>query len=164
DGKQNGDKDSVGLDQEMRQLWGMNMRSGQMPAMDTNQEAGNFNGPSKGNGKKDGKAGRNRNSHDNMGGGKGGKDMQKWVEKRGPQGKGQTQRRMSQHGKSHGKGGYQQPLMGMFAQSPGPKKNKKGVGRDLEMDDWLKLRFGAGKQGGGKGQAKGKAGSAPAAA
>ncbi|CAE7335853.1 unnamed protein product [Symbiodinium microadriaticum] len=148
----------------MRQLWGMNMRSGQMPAMDTNQEAGNFNGPSKGNGKKDGKAGRNRNSHDNMGGGKGGKDMQKWVEKRGPQGKGQTQRRMSQHGKSHGKGGYQQPLMGMFAQSPGPKKNKKGVGRDLEMDDWLKLRFGAGKQGGGKGQAKGKAGSAPAAA
>jgi len=209
-------QDSVGLDQEMNQLWDINMRSGQMPAMDTNQKAGNFNGPSKGKGKKDGKDGGKHND-DNMGGGKGGKDMpqQKWVEKTEPQGKGQRggwqpkdvmkqqamqQVPMSPGGKSNSKG-YQQPLMGrgmggmgapnpMLAQSPGPKKNKKGVGRDPEMDDWLNLRFqgqipatptgstnmggeemwgdeeeerrkrkGAGKQGGGKGQAKGKGGN-----
>ncbi|CAE7298050.1 unnamed protein product [Symbiodinium pilosum] len=162
-------QDSVGLDQEMHQLW--DMRPGQIPNMDANQKAGNFQGPNKGKGKKDGmhggKDGGKHSNDDNMGGGKGGgKDMpqQKWVEKTDPQGKGQRggwqpkdvmkqqavqQMPMSPGGKSNSKG-YQQPqfVQGQggcggpgMAQSPGPKKNKKGAGRDPEMDDWLSLRF-----------------------
>ncbi|CAE6944290.1 unnamed protein product [Symbiodinium sp. CCMP2592] len=130
-------------------------RSGQTPSMDTNQKAGSFTGQSQGKCKKDGRDGGKHHDDDNMGGGKGAKDMpqKRWVEKTEPHGKGHRggwqptdvtkqqamqQVPMSPGGKSNSKGS--QPLTGRGMGGPGPK-NQKGVGRDPGMDACLSFRF-----------------------